>query len=355
MAAESKATMTPGTGPLTDAARQAAAALLAGLASQPGGEPGGWVTRFAPSPTGYLHLGHLASCAIAQGLGRASGGKLLLRIEDHDASRCRQDYTDALLQDLAWSGFTFDNQDNPGAPLPDDFIQSRRQERYREILAGMTPGSVYACACSRTLQKARGCEMINGHLIYDNHCRPEAVSAPAADGGRDRGQTLRFVFREGAIGAIAEYGPCNHPGELIGHGDFPLRDRNSLWTYQWAVTCDDIDHGINLVIRGADIWHATKRYLALWQGLSGRPSPLFFHHPLVTDGNGRKISKSELAKPLRSWRAEGHSPESLLAKALHHIGWLREPQPLSLNSLTDMLRQTARQPAAAMQPGQGSS
>lgn len=293
--------------------------LISKLQSMPT-PPGGWVTRFAPSPTGFLHLGHALSCAYVFAVGRALGAKILLRLEDHDRQRCKISYSQAIIDDLEWLGFDFDNVSD--STLAPDYIQSHCDSRYDSQFEALRAlGMLYPCQCSRQVQNLRHCPTRGGHLIYDNHCRASTkmtlshATIPSAI-------AWRFIFNEAPL--IQECFP-QRDLNLIEQGDFSVKDREGNWTYQWAVVLDDLAHGVNLVIRGQDLWSSTLRYGALWQataGKHGRPlgCPVFLHHPLLVEKDGSKLSKSTLAKPLHSWRLDGYSPKKLLELAFSQLG-----------------------------------
>jgi glutamyl/glutaminyl-tRNA synthetase len=283
--------------------------------------PKGWVTRFAPSPTGYLHLGHALSCAYVFAVGRALGAKILLRLEDHDRQRCQPPYSLAIIEDLEWLGFEFDNL--VGSALAPEYIQSQCGDRYScQFEAIRALGLLYPCVCSRQSQNSRQCQIRGGHLIYDNHCR-NTITSPAANPSDDpKGKTWRFVFDH--EGFIQECFP-QRDLTLLEKGDFSIKDREGNWTYQWSVVLDDLAHGVNLIIRGQDLWSSTLRYTALWRAIQGRddqkrsPLPVFLHHPLLMEKDGTKLSKSSLAKPLRTWRQDGYAPEQVMAMAFSQI------------------------------------
>lgn len=295
-----------------------------------------WHTRFAPSPTGYLHLGHLLSCAFIFGIGRNLSASIDLRLENHDQKRCLPQYMDAIYEDLAWCGFQFDNQQTLGAPVPPDSIQSHRNPRYKALADQIKNlGLIYSCDCSRNTQKQRGCKTVGSHLIYDNHCRDRQLPFD--------NNTWRLRFELGSQ-SLKENGWSATESAydfMLKAGDFPIRDRDAFWTYQWAVVCDDLDQNIDLVIRGLDLWPTTRRYAALWTAMAPlRQLPIFVHHPLILGDNGQKISKSDLAKPLREWRREGHTPESLIALAFQAIGYGQDKTEISQQELAAFVKTT---------------
>jgi glutamyl-Q tRNA(Asp) synthetase len=257
------------------------------------------VTRFAPSPTGYLHLGHVANAIFVWGLARATAGQVLLRLEDHDRIRCRPAYADACLEDLAWLGF------EPDAGLSPLWRQSDRAARYEAALEDLiTAGRVYACACSR--------RDVGGER-YPGRCRDRRLPL-------DAGHGLRVRLDDGAeVAADLAHGPLvQRPSEQC--GDVLVRDRDGNWTYQFAVTVDDIDQGITLVVRGTDLVESTGRQLALMRLLGYARVPQYLHHPLICGPDGEKLSKSAADTGVRELRARGWTPQDVIGHAAAAVG-----------------------------------
>ena len=252
------------------------------------------ITRFAPSPTGYLHLGHVVNAIYVWGLAGASGGRVLLRIEDHDRLRCRPRYESALLEDLDWLGFVADEGRHPPAR------QSDRPGDFADALAALDrAGLVYACDCSR--------KHIGGKP-YDGRCRHRGLA-------RDAGHGLRVRL----------------DGEPS--GDVLVRDRDGHWTYQFAVTVDDTRQGVTLVVRGEDLADSTSRQVALAR-LLGRQTPAtFVHHPLIIDPQGRKLSKSAGDTGVRELRAAGLTPETVIGRAAAAVGLVPKPMDITARSV----------------------
>lgn len=261
------------------------------------------VTRFAPSPTGYLHLGHVVNAVFVWGLARVTGGRVHLRLEDHDRVRCRPAYEAACLADLAWLGFV------PDTGLDPLDRQSDRDGRYTEALSTFDRlGLVYACGCSRR---------DIGGARYDGRCRDRGLE-------RAPGRTLRVRLEEDEASAIdLRHGPLTQrpAGQC---GDVAVRDRDGHWTYQFAVAVDDVDQGITLVVRGDDLLDSTGRQVALARLLGRREPPLFLHHPLVLAPSGEKLSKSAGDTGVRSLRAAGLQPDQVIGRAAAAVG-LAEP------------------------------
>lgn len=270
------------------------------------------VTRFAPSPTGHLHLGHVVNALYVWGVARAVGGRVQLRIEDHDRIRCRPAYEASLLDDLAWLGL------EPDEGLTPLVRQSDTPEAYAGALSRLRAAAhVYTCACSRR-------EIGGGP--YDGRCRDRGLTD--ADS-----RALRVVlpdaierFDDLALGPQAQR-PASQCGDLL------IRDRDGHWTYQFAVTVDDLRHGVSLVIRGEDLLDSTGRQLALARLLGRVEPPLFLHHPLIADAAGRKLSKSAGDTGIRELRAAGHAPAAVLGLAAASVGLVPRGTHLDATSL----------------------
>lgn len=273
------------------------------------------LTRFAPSPTGYLHLGHVVNAIYVWGVSRALGGRVHLRVEDHDRIRSRPEFERALLEDLEWLGFVPDTGLNPLDR------QSDRPQVYDEALQQLARcHHVYACQCSR--------KEIGGER-YDGRCRERGVSGDAASG-------LRVVLPPGVervddllLGRL-EQEPSAQCGDLL------LRDRDGHWTYQFAVVVDDMREGITLIVRGADLVHSTGRQLALARLLGQRQPPAYLHHPLITGATGEKLSKAAHDTGIRELRAQGLSAADVIGRAAAAVGLLPAVRPLHAADTPDL-------------------
>jgi glutamyl-Q tRNA(Asp) synthetase len=256
-------------------------------------------TRFAPSVTGHLHLGHALNAVHVWGIAQARGGEVIIRLEDHDRNRFRPEYEESILADLEWLGL------NGGRTR-----QSDNHTRYRtaaERLSGS--GHAYFCDCAR--------KRCNGHC-------------------RERGLTegvLRFRVTDGTEQfEDLRLGPQSQ--EPAGQeGDFVLQDAQGQWTYQHCVVADDIAEGITLVIRGEDILDSTGRQLQLFRALGHPAPPRYLHHPLVTDASGKKLSKKEFAKSLGDLRREGWTAERVFGEAAYLGGLVTTSSPIAANDL----------------------
>ena len=254
--------------------------------------------RIAPSPTGYLHAGHAVTFWIAQERARAAGGKLILRIEDIDETRCRPEFRDAVIEDLRWFGLTW--EEGP-------YLQSERGSLYLEAWRELRDrGAIYPCTCSRkdVQNAALAPHEENEEPIYPGSCRDRQleVDSPAGVNWRFRvpdGERLSFIDeRLGLQTAVA------------GHdfGDFIVWRRDDVPAYQLAVVVDDAAMGISEVVRGEDLLTSTFRQLLIYRALDLQ-APKFFHAPLIRDESGRRLAKRHASLSLRALRESGATPD----------------------------------------------
>ena len=239
------------------------------------------------------------------GIARALGGRVLLRIEDHDRTRCRPAYEAALLDDLAWLGF-----------VPDDVAprQSDSTPAYEDALRHLAVSHhVYACDCSRRIIARQADDQFGEETRYPGTCRDRALEMT-------QGHGVRVLMPSGAQHfEDVRLGPRAQAPELQG-GDPLLRDRLGNWTYQFAVTVDDMRQGVHLVIRGEDLIESTGRQLLLSRML-GRPEPpVFLHHALIVKADGAKLSKASGDTGIRELRAGGMSASDVLREAARRGG-----------------------------------
>lgn len=292
----------------------------------------GFTTRFAPAPTGYLHLGHAVNAVWVWGIARAFGGRVLLRVEDHDRGRCRPAYEQALLDDLDWLGL---EPDGPGTAAfragPLTQRQSDDPARYAAHLAALEArGLAYACRCSRA-EIARAASE-EGDTRYPGTCRDAAIPASSTPARRViMGADAVERFDDLRLGPQAQ-DPDRQCGDVL------VRDRAGNWTYQFAVVVDDLEQGIDLIIRGEDLLDSTGRQRRLARLLGRRESPRVLHHPLLRHPDGRKLSKSAHDTGLRELRAAGRTRADILGLAAHLSGLTPAPTPLAPDALADLFR-----------------
>ena len=279
-------------------------------------------TRYAPSPTGYLHLGHVAHLLYVWGAARAFGAEVILRMEDHDRGRCRPEFEAAILEDLDWLGFEAANMVEPVSA----YRQSDDADRYEAALKRLErQAHVYRCGCTRKQLAARVSPSADGELPYDGRCRELGLAKGGIRVELDRGVES---FVDGLLGEQSQ-DPSAQCGDLL------LRDHAGQWTYQFAVTVDDLIHEVDLVVRGEDLLPSTGRQIRLAKLLGRERAALFLHHPLIRDDGGAKLSKKEASAPIRDMRRRGVPPQAVLGKAAQQVGLTSEAAPLEREALLE--------------------
>ena len=278
-------------------------------------------TRFAPSTTGFLHRGHVLSALYVTAIAQKFGAKIRLRIEDHDQSRARPAYIDGIREDLEWLGFSWDAES----------IQSENQERYIHFLKLLQEKNlVYACDCSRKFTFETNPQNSDGEIIYQGHCRNRKLPFSKENSVRFKTPDEIIKWDDLRLGHFLE-----NPKQQC--GDFALKDRLGQWTYQFAVVADDFEEDIDLVVRGEDLRVSTARQIALSQALGRKTPPLFFHHPLISDPTGKKLSKRDHVASIRGERDAGISPETILGEICTAADILPQFQPLSFEEAAKKL------------------
>ena len=274
-------------------------------------------TRFAPSPTGPLHLGHAFSAITAHDVARARGGEFLLRIEDIDQSRARPEWEAQIYDDLAWLGLTWDGQ---------VLRQSERAADYAATVAQLwDAGLLYSCKCTRrdiTQAASAPQEGVAPHigpdgLVYPGTCQSQRKWIDDA--------ALRMRISEALNGKhYIDFQEVDADGVTLGNnitsaeyiaeyiGDFIISRRNREAAYHLAVVVDDAAQGITHVVRGEDLKSATPIHVLLQQ-LLDYPTPAYIHHPLIRDAAGKRLAKRDDAKAISKFRAEGVSPSDIRA------------------------------------------
>lgn len=295
--------------------------------------PAAPLTRFAPAPTGYLHLGHVVNAIHVWGLSRALGGRVLLRVEDHDRQRCRPEFEAALLDDLDWLGFAPDVYPTDGFRSgPCDGRQSDRDAHYRRAVAQLrAPGLVYGCACTRREIEAAGGDAAGDELRYPGTCRDRGLPLDDAHGWRVRLPDTPVTFDDARHGVTTQT-PSSQCGDLL------LRDRLGNWTYQFGVVVDDALHGIDLVVRGDDLFASTARQIQLARMLGRDTPPVFLHHALVMKSPTQKLSKSDGDTGVRDLRAAGWSAARVIGHAAHVAGLVAPDRDITAVGVADLFR-----------------
>lgn len=288
------------------------------------------VSRFAPAPTGFLHLGHVVNAIHVWGVTKAVGGRVLLRIEDHDRQRSRPAYERALIDDLQWLGFS------PDAPPlaafesgPCEGRQSDRTPVYERALTVLRDaGRVYACDCSRAdIVRAGGGDA--GELRYPGTCRSRRLAEAPGRGLRVRLDATTERFDDVRHGAV-EQCPSTQCGDVL------LRDREGNWTYQFVAAVDDLVQGVTLVIRGDDLLPSTGRQIQIARLLGRAEPPRFLHHALIMKSATQKLSKSDGDTGVRDWRAQGRSAADIIGEAAARVGLCEATMPLRADDVASL-------------------
>lgn len=354
-------------------------------------------TRFAPSPTGYLHRGHLLHAIWVWGMAQKHQLKVHLRIEDHDQSRYRAEHEKAILEDLEWLGLEWDSFS----------AQRNRQERYKEITEQwLQSGQAYYCDCSRKDIQKRQAETENqicraenqlcrvesqlntsqntmrttkavnsDETPYDQHCRNRnwnTVAAAERTGQIESQQSdqqlrlrLQLPSKEIYCPDLLQQAETQNPTHQC--GDLLLRDNRGQWTYNYCVTVDDLEDNIDLIIRGIDLRHATGRQIQLRDMLTSveglkrnveiansegakteihstgagiratKSIPDFLHHPLLLDAHGRKLAKRDKDQSITEIRQSGTKPEELFGQVALAAGLIGEYRELAVAELGSVL------------------
>ncbi|MDB2369244.1 tRNA glutamyl-Q(34) synthetase GluQRS [Octadecabacter sp.] len=277
------------------------------------------ITRFAPSPTGPLHLGHAYSAVLAHDMAQAGGGTFFLRIEDIDRSRARAEWEAQIYDDLTWLGLAWP------APV---MRQSDRMDAYSSALQMLwSAGHIYACTCTRrdiieavdAPQEGQVVPLGPDGLIYPGTCRetdkrdlfPENAAlrlnleAALAD-------DATFMFKETGVGPRGETGSITFSARdaITAIGDIVLARRDIGTSYHLSVVLDDAALGVTHVVRGMDLFDATKIHVIL-QRLLGLPTPIYHHHRLIRDDAGKRLAKRDDARAIATYRADGASPADI--------------------------------------------
>ncbi|MBO6784583.1 MAG: tRNA glutamyl-Q(34) synthetase GluQRS [Alphaproteobacteria bacterium] len=281
------------------------------------------VTRFAPSPTGHLHLGHAYSALFAWRLADASGGKFMLRIEDIDPARCKPEFEDAIVEELAWLGVRWEE------PI---MRQSERINAYTDALGHLEDqGLLYPCFCTRSdinaeIKKAGAAPHLRRHgpdgPVYPGICKglDRAERQARVDAGE------RHALRLDMEAAFAQAGPLTWfdrtRGEQVARpdlfGDIVLARKDVATSYHLAVTLDDDSQGVTLVTRGEDLFAASHIHRLL-QSLLGLDVPEWHHTPLLANNAGKRLAKRDKAFTLRAMREAGTDPDEIWAMSIRQI------------------------------------
>ena len=289
------------------------------------------VGRFAPSPSGYMHMGNLLAMLLAWLDVRSQNGRMVFRMEDLDPARSKREYIDALADDLRWLGLDWDE----GFPDP-AYAQSNRTALYGEAFRSLADrGLVYPCYCTRAERLAAASAPHPGEASADRRCRCAALTEPERASLEAAGRLPAWKLRtpdetvtvlDGHYGAITQ----NLARDV---GDFIVRRKDGVYAYQLAVTADDMAMGVNRVVRGRDLLDSAPRQAFLIRALGGEP-PSYCHAPLLTDGGG-KLSKRLGSLSTQVLRRET-APEALVGRLAFLCGLLDREEPIAARELISL-------------------
>lgn len=292
--------------------------LLAGACGMPTST---YRTRFAPSPTGVMHLGHARTHLVTWLRARSQGGAIVLRFDDLDTARVREGSIEDFLAVHAWLGLDFD--EGP-------YFQSARLARYEAALLELQRGGrVYACACSRSqIEALRPPPAGDGGLCYPGTCRDAGLPWAPGRAIRFRWDGVSPGFQDAVFDKVV-------PGAVV--GDFVVRRADGVFAYHLASVVDDVDFGIQEVVRGEDLLLATQRQLLLFEALGASP-PAWFHVPLVMGRGGEKLAKSAGSPGVLALRDDGVTAEQLLGHLAHSLGLTATPKAITLQALLEVFQ-----------------
>ncbi|MDO4320062.1 MAG: tRNA glutamyl-Q(34) synthetase GluQRS [Bacteroidales bacterium] len=302
--------------------------------------------RFAPSPTGRMHLGNVYTALISWLSARKAGGSWVLRIEDLDPQRSRVDYARQIEDDLHWLGLDWDEGglDDRGAAGP--YSQSRRGALYAGFLDRLrSTGLTYGCTCTRAdIMATQAPHQTDGRVIYAGTCRPAVMPCHAP--GSAVPHAVRLWVPDRDIDFVDRvYGPQSV--NLASHcGDFVLRRADGAWAYQLAVVVDDALMGITEVVRGNDLLLSAAQQIYLY-GLLGLPAPSFAHLPLVCNAEGRRLSKRDSSLSMAELRRT-HTPDALIGRLAYLAGITPDASPCTAAGLLDRFDWSAIRPVGSV-------
>ena len=289
------------------------------------------VGRFAPSPSGRIHLGNILCCLLAWLSARQKGGTIVLRIEDLDTARCPMRYAEQMIRDLRWLGLNWDQGPEVSGPNK-PYFQSQRTALYQAALDRLeAQGLVYPCFCTRAeLHAASAPHREDGLTVYAGTCR-NLTPAEREERARRRSPALRlrvpdkeYSFTDGHMGPCAEHleRDC---------GDFLLRRSDGMFAYQLAVVVDDALMGVNHVVRGRDLLCSAPRQAWLHEVLGYGP-PRFFHTPLLLSPDGRRLAKRDRDLDMGALRGR-YTPQELTGLLAFYAGLMDRPEKVTAEEL----------------------
>lgn len=293
--------------------------------------------RYAPSPTGELHLGNLRTALVAWLQARVMGGVFVLRMEDLDAARNRAGCAERILRDLRRLGLDWDEGPDRSGPLG-PYSQLPRDDIYRAAFDRLSAaGRIFPCFCSRKDIREAASAPHGAAIVYPGTCRLPGAAAWAPRQGRGLAPAWRFIVDEepSCFHDCLEGMFHQHLGREV--GDFVIKRRDEVFAYQLAVVVDDAVMGVTDVVRGADLVDSTPRQIAL-QGVLDLPTPRYWHVPVLCNEQGERLSKRNGAASLDEYCAGGGSPESLIGRFARELSLRDSSEPVSAAELLSGLQ-----------------
>lgn len=288
------------------------------------------VGRFAPSPSGRMHLGNAFSALLAWLSARSTGGQMVLRLEDLDPARCRRAYCAQVEEDFRWLGLDWDIGGSEGGA---SYYQSTRSALYAEYLNRLAEKNLlYPCFCSRNeLHAASAPHRSDGVLLYAGTCR-NLTEEQRAEKAKLRSPAIRVRVPEETISFVDGLQGAFSQNLAADCGDFILRRSDGVFAYQLAVVVDDGLMGVNQVVRGEDLLDSTPRQIWLQRQL-GFPQPEYYHVPLLYGADGHRLSKRQRDLDLGAIRAAGARPEQVIGRLACWAGLIDRPEPIAASEL----------------------
>lgn len=305
--------------------------------------------RFAPSPTGRMHLGNVFAALISWLSARKEGGKWILRIEDLDPQRSRIDHARLIEDDLAWLGLDWDEGGVDGKGPNGPYCQSMRGEIYKEALEKLqATGLTYPCFCTRAdIMATQAPHESDGRVVYAGTCRPSRLGGSFDEATVDRPERAIRLFVPDKDMTFTDKLYGSQTVNLAAHcGDFVLRRSDGAWAYQLAVVVDDALMGVTEVVRGSDLLLSSAQQIYLYD-LLGYPAPQFAHVPLLCNEKGIRLSKRDSSLSMEELRKE-YTPSHLIGQLAYIAGILPEPFPISARGLLPLFSWSAILPHPAI-------
>lgn len=293
--------------------------------------------RFAPTPSGRIHLGNIFCSLLAWLHAKSQGGKIVLRIEDLDKVRCPRPNADLLAKDLEWLGLTWDS----GAYVSADserYFQSERFDIYAEYFAKLQAQNlIYPCFCTRgQLHAAEAPHLSDGRILYAGTCK-NLTPTEQAERFKIRQPAYRLAVKDEAINFVdGNYGSQSY-NLMEESGDFIVRRSDGVYAYQLAVTIDDALMGVTHVVRGCDLLSSTPMQIYIYKLLGFTP-PSFLHIPLLMAPDGRRLAKRDKDLDLSVMRQQYDSPEPIIGYLAYLAGQLPKPEPISTTELAKIFK-----------------